>query len=288
MRLTVIQMSPTARVDDNIRQAADLIGRAYTADRPDLIVLPEVWSCLGGTKEDKLGAAEVLPSENQVGSGPIYDFLRRTAMELGVAVHGGSIGEISGDRLYNTSLVFDRTGAEIARYRKLHLFDVVTPGGERYCESDVYRAGSELVTFKLGEVTVGCAICYDLRFGYLFDALRDAGAELIVLPAAFTAETGKAHWNVMVRARAIETQSWIAACGTTGVFHDGDGKPRSTYGHSMICDPWGRVVASAEQEPGWVSALMDRSVVDHVRERMPVWQHRRPLKPIAGITSGHP
>ena len=286
MRVTVIQMSPSASAQSNCSQAAELIGRACAEEKPDLVVLPEVWSCLGGTREEKRRAAEILPNGAISDAGPLYQFLRRTAVDFGVAVHGGSIGEKSGDRLYNTSLVFDRNGVEIARYRKIHLFDVETPAGERYCESDLYDSGIEVVTCEVGDMVVGCTICYDLRFGYLFEALREAGSHLIVVPAAFTAETGRAHWEILVRARAIETQSWVAACGTTGPFFDGDGKPRSTFGHSMICDPWGRIVASIGDGPGWASAVIDRELTGRVRQSMPVWEHRRALAQSSGMVLG--
>ncbi len=274
MRVTLVQMTPNQVAEDNRRQAEQLIRSACAADKPDLIVLPEVWSCLGGTVADKWHAAEPLPHPPSVDAGPLYTFLRQMAMQLGVCIHGGSIGEIVGDRLCNTSLVFATDGREIARYRKIHLFDMITTTGEQYLESSLYNAGSEIATFELAGAIVGCAICYDVRFGYLFDALRTAGAELIVLPAAFTAETGRAHWEVLLRARAIETQCWIAAAGTTGVHLDADGRERSTFGHSMICDPWGRVVADAGRDQGWVSAVIDRSVTRQVRDRMPVWKHR--------------
>ena len=276
MRVTVIQMSPGHFVQDNIEAARDLIERACAADKPDLLVLPEIWSCLGGDLKSKRNAAEVLPASDGTGpAGRLYDFLRTAARAEHVVIHGGSIGELVQDRLFNTTLVFAADGTELARYRKIHLFDVVTPNGERYCESDIYGAGETIATFEFGETVVGCAICYDLRFGYLFDSLRDAGAELILLPAAFTAETGAAHWEIMVRARAIETQSWIAAAATTGQFVDNEGKTRSTYGHSMICDPWGRVMAQALQEPGWATAVVDHAVTAQVRGRMPVWEHRK-------------
>ena len=278
MRITAIQMSPTSVVEDNIEQTQALIERACEADRPDFVVLPEMWSCLGGDASIKRYSAEALPGLGGNGStGPLYSFLSETARRHRVTLHGGSIGELAGGALCNTTLVFSPDGGELARYRKIHLFDVVTPNGDRYCESDTYRAGERPVTFRLGDTIVGCVICYDLRFGYLFDVLREAGSTLIAVPAAFTMETGQAHWSVLLRARAIETQSWIAAAGTTGDFLDADGKVRSTYGHSMICDPWGRVVAEAGREPGWVTATMDQAVTERVRNAMPVWQHRQTL-----------
>lgn len=277
MRVTVIQMTPSHVVEENLAQARDLISRACRAERPDMVVLPEVWSCLGGTVEAKRIASERLPDWQTADMGPLYRAMGEIAREHGIVLHGGSIGETMGERLYNTTLVFGPDGDEIARYRKIHLFDVVVPGGIEYRESDTYLAGEGITTFRVRDMIVGCVICYDLRFGYLFDALRSKGAELILLPAAFTAETGEAHWEVLVRARAIETQGWIAAAATTGRHVDATGGQRSTFGHSMICDPWGTVVAQASSGPGWASARIDRSVTDRVRRDMPVWQHRKTL-----------
>ena len=289
MRVTAVQMSPSHVVEDNVAALETLIERACDQDRPDLLVLPEMWSCLGGDPATKRRSAEVLPPSDQGGDqappGPLYRRLSELARRRRIVLHGGSIGEIAGDRLFNTTLVFGRDGAELARYRKIHLFDVVTPSGERYCESDTYLAGDRVVTFAVDGTVVGCTICYDIRFGYLFDALRGAGAELILVPAAFTAETGEAHWDVMVRSRAIETQSWVVAAATTGQFTDGEGRTRSTYGHSTICDPWGRVVARAGREPGWISATLDRAVTERVRRAMPIWRHRRALEDVHDATA---
>ena len=140
-------------------------------------------------------------------------------------------------------MVFDPDGQEIARYRKMHLFDIVAPDGTGYRESNTYGAGDEVVTYEADGTKVGCAICYDLRFPDLFWNLREQGAEVIFLPSAFTLATGKDHWEVMIRSRAIETQCWFAAPATWGKHLEGKGEPRFTYGHSMIVDPWGHVTA---------------------------------------------
>ena len=277
MRVTVIQMTPGHVVQDNLVQARDLVMRASQADRPNLIVLPEMWSCLGGTRETKQAAAERLPDRETATIGPVYKAMRDIAREYNVVLHGGSIGERADDRLYNTTVVFAPTGHELARYRKMHLFDVIAPSGAEYRESDSYLAGSRAETFRIGDMCVGCSICYDIRSPYLFDTLRSKGAELIILPAAFTAETGEAHWDILVRARAIDTQSWVAAAATTGRHSDGKGGQRSTFGHSMICDPWGTVVAQASREPGWATAAINRSLTCQVRRSMPIWQHRKTL-----------
>lgn len=277
MRVSVVQMNPGTDKAANIAQATGLINSAIEADRPDLISLPEMWTCLGGDHAAKQRAAEILPplGSNEPG-GPAYEFLRRTARERGVHVHGGSLGEQGGERLFNTTVVFDPYGAEVARYRKIHLFDITTPDGQGYRESASYGAGDRVVTFDAGGVRIGCAICYDLRFPELFLALRRAGAELILLPSAFTVATGRDHWTVLIRARAIETQCWIAAPATWGQHRDGAGQARFTYGHSVLCDPWGQVVATVSDGVGWATARIDRTLLTRVRRDMPVLNHRRP------------
>ncbi len=282
MRISVIQMSPGSIKSDNIAQARRLIEDCVLSDRPDLVVLPEVWSCLGGDRETRFAAAEIIPviGSNEAG-GDAFEFLCHTAATHGIHVHGGSIGERDGDRLLNTSLLIDPSGRLVARYSKIHLFDIVTPGGVGYRESDLYRAGKDVVTAAVtgpfGTVRIGLAICYDLRFGELFHRLRLDGAELIVLPAAFTAETGEAHWETLLRARAIETQSWFAAAGTVGAHYDGTGRPHHTYGHSMVIDPWGVVIARASSGTGWAIGRLDQERTRRIRANMPVMDHRRLL-----------
>ncbi len=276
LRISLIQMSPSHDKRENIAQARLLISNAIEADRPDLVVLPEMWSCLGGDRHAKFNAAETLPKQDQLGdAGEAYTVLQGVARKFRVHVHGGSIGERCGDRLSNTSLVFGPDGRELARYRKLHLFDIVTPSGAGYRESDTYVPGDLVVTAKVGPVTAGLAICYDIRFAELFLQLRRLGAQLILLPAAFTAETGEAHWETLLRARAIETQCWLAAAATCGQHIDGGGTARTTYGHSMLIDPWGTIVARASHGPGWVSGTMDPSYTEKVRSGIPVLEHRR-------------
>jgi nitrilase len=274
MRVSVVQMSPGSEKAQNIAQADKLIEAAVAAGRPDLVALPEIWTCLGGDRETKFGAAEALPAPGEKG-GAAYEFLRGIAMRHGIHVHGGSIGEAAEDKLFNTTLVFNPDGREIARYRKIHLFDITTPDGQGYKESATYGAGSDIVTFEAGGLKVGLAICYDLRFFELFLALRRAGVDLILLPAAFTLQTGKDHWEVLLRARAIETQTWFAAPACTGAYREGNGEMRFTYGQSMIVDPWGLVVARASDGPGFASAVVDRAFSARVRANMPVLDHRR-------------
>jgi nitrilase len=268
-------MSPNEVKEQNIAQARGLIEGLVAAQKPDLIALPEIWTCLGGTRAQKFAAAEALPEPGGQG-GEAYEFLRSIAMTHNIHVHGGSIGELKGDKLYNTSLVFNPAGEELARYRKIHLFDITTPDGQGYRESATYGDGQEVVTCMVGETRVGLAICYDLRFPELFLALRRAGAELIILPAAFTLQTGKDHWEVLLRARAIETQCWFAAPACTGAHKEGcSGETRYTYGHSLIADPWGHVVAKASDGVGWAVATIDKSFMARVRANMPVLEHRK-------------
>lgn len=276
MRVTVVQMSPGADKAANIAQAGRLLEQAIADDRPAIAALPEMWTCLGGDREAKFREAEDLPppGSNEPG-GPAYEFLRATARAHGIHIHGGSLAERADGRLFNTTVVFGPDGAEVARYRKIHLFDIVTPDGAGYRESATYGAGDAVVTVQAGGAQVGLAICYDLRFPELFLALRRAGAELIFLPSAFTLQTGKDHWEPLIRARAIETQCWIAAPATTGRHLDAKGEPRMTYGHSLVCDPWGHVVARSSDGIGWATARIDQALTARVRRDMPVLDHRR-------------
>ena len=177
------------------------------------------------------------------------------------------------DRIANTTLVFDRTGREIARYRKIHLFDITAPDGTEYKESAAIKPGEAVVTYDCEGVTVGCAICYDLRFPALFQALAAKGATMIALPAAFTLQTGKDHWDVLCRARAIETETYFCAAAQTGAFQQGN-ETRHTYGNSLVADPWGLVVARASDGVGVVSARIDPARVDKVRAMIPVARHK--------------
>jgi nitrilase len=276
MRVSVIQMSPRADKDENMAQAQALIDGALGGDHADLVALPEVWTCLGGTAAEKTAAAEALPAfgSGETG-GPAYEFLRQVATSRGIFVHGGSMGELDGGKLYNTTVVFGPDGVERARYRKIHLFDIVTPDGQGYRESDAYGAGTEIVNFDVNGTNVGLAICYDIRFPELFLALRRKNVDLIMLPAAFTLQTGKDHWEVLIRARAIETQCFFAAPACYGAHQTGSGETRYTYGHSMIVDPWGHVIAKASDGLGWASATVDKTMMARVRADMPVLEHHK-------------
>ena len=269
MKITAIQMNSINDWQANMAAAMDLAEAAIKADQPDLIAFPEVMAFQGGRAADKLAAAEEIP-------GRTSEKLAGLAKKHGIFVHGGSFFEkAEAGKLYNTSLVFGPDGQQLARYRKIHLFDVTTPQGEQYRESDLVQAGEELVCFPAGEITVGCSICYDLRFAELYLGLAEMGAQLILVPSAFTRETGTAHWEVLLRARAIETQCYIMAPAQCGSWPDGADGERGCWGESLIIDPWGEVLARAGDQPGWISAEVKKDLLAAVRSKFPVASHRR-------------
>jgi deaminated glutathione amidase len=202
--------------------------------------------------------------------------VREGARQAGIWVALGSLALRDArypDRLVNRSLVIDDKGEIRARYDKMHLFDVEAAPGEYYRESASFVAGAGVALAQTPVGTLGLAICYDVRFPRLFDALSGAGAEVIALPAAFTRPTGRAHWHTLLRARAIETASFVVAAAQTGEHEDG----RSTYGHALVIDPWGDILLDAGEEPGLYFADIDLERIADVRRRIPVLQHRRDI-----------
>jgi nitrilase len=272
MKVSVIQTNGGEDRDKNFEQIQNLVGQAVALDNPDLVALPETFAVIGGTISHRRSLAESLPVPGGEG-GPAYELLRSLAQNHGIFMHGGSFLEREGDAFFNTTIAFGRDGEELARYRKIHRFDVTTPDGAEYRESDLIEAGDAVVTYEADGVKVGCTICYDLRFAELFIALAAAGADLIMVPSAFTLQTGKDHWEVLLRARAIETQTYIVAPGQTGLHLEGNER-RATWGHSMIVDPWGHIVAQASDQPGHASASLDTNYIASVRSRLPVGSHR--------------
>lgn len=269
MKISVIQMNSVSDKAANLALAERLTRAAVMQDAPDMVVFPEHFDWAGGSVADKVAAGEAHAD------GPAYRLCARMATEYGIYVHSGSFYEkVPGqDRVYNTTVVFDPHGKEIARYRKIHMFDIFTPDGLRYGESDAVAAGSEVSTVDVGDFRLGLAICYDLRFPELFQRLAGMGANVIVLPAAFTLQTGKDHWEVLCRARAIETQSYVVACGSHGPFTQ-NGETRYTYGHSMIVDPWGHVIAKCSDGDGFVTARLDTGLINQVRKQIPLAKHK--------------
>jgi predicted amidohydrolase len=259
-----IQMSSTPDKAENWRTAEILVRKAVSAGA-DLVALPELWSC-HGLDEVYRENAEPIP-------GPTTEFLGDLARELGVYVLGGSIleGDPGAQRLSNTSTFFDPSGEMTAVYRKIHLFDVKVSDKE-YLESANIAPGHEVVTAKAGAATVGLSVCYDVRFPELYRLLALRGAEILAVPAAFTLQTGKDHWEILLRARAVENQAFVIAPAQWGRKADG----RWTYGRSMIVDPWGIVLATCPDRDGHALATLDLDYLDRFRTEFPALANRRP------------
>ncbi|MDI6748670.1 MAG: carbon-nitrogen hydrolase family protein [Rhodocyclaceae bacterium] len=262
--LAAIQMISTPEVAANLATAARLIAEA-AARGAQLVALPEYFPIIGGTDADRLAVRET------EGSGPIQDFLAETAARHGLWLVGGSIPLTAEDpaKLRNSCLVFDPAGRRVARYDKIHLFGF-QKGAERYDEAETIEAGPPVpgVVEALG-LRIGLAICYDLRFPELFRAM--GALDLIVLPAAFTETTGQAHWELLLRARAVENQCYVLASAQGGRHPTG----RMTHGHSMVIDPWGEIVAGMEYGEGVVVADLDPARIAEVRASLPALRHRR-------------
>jgi predicted amidohydrolase len=264
MVAAAIQMSSTPDKEQNKRTAEALIRSAASAGA-ELVALPELWSCHG---------LEAVYRENaEPVPGPTTDFMGDLAREFGVYLLGGSIleGEPGAERLSNTSTLFAPSGELVALYRKIHLFDVKVSDRE-YLESASIAPGDEIVTAKAGATTLGLSVCYDVRFPELYRLLALGGAEVLAVPAAFTLQTGKDHWEVLLRARAIENQAFVLAPAQWGQKADG----RWTYGRSMIVDPWGTVLATCPDRNGHALAPLDLGYLDRFRAEFPALANRRP------------
>ena len=262
--VAAIQMSSTPDKGENL-ETADRLIRASAASGAGLIALPELWSCHGLERVYRENA-EPIP-------GPTTEFLGALARELGVYLLGGSIleGDPRSDRLHNTSTFFGPDGELAAVYRKIHLFDVKAPDRE-YLESKTIAPGAQVVTAKAGAAVLGLSVCYDVRFPELYRLLALRGAEVLAVPAAFTLQTGKDHWELLLRARAVENQAFVVAPAQWGQKADG----RWTYGRSMIVDPWGTVLAQCPDNDGHALATLDLDYLDRFREEFPALRNRRP------------
>lgn len=273
MRIRVAAIQLNSRDDKAANVAAALAAITHAAEAgAQLVVLPEVWTYLGPPAGNAANA-EPIP-------GPITAQLAALARRHSIILHGGSILEAptndaasAGHRPYNTAVLFDQSGRLVATYRKIHLFDAAPQDGATpYRESETVAPGNAIVTAEIAGLRLGLATCYDLRFPELFRALVLRGAELILLPAAFTLETGRDHWEPLLRARAIENGCYIVAAGQVGPYPPN----RVAYGRSMIVDPWGTVRAQAPDEPGFILAELDLARVADVRRRIPSLANRRP------------
>ncbi|MEE9491916.1 MAG: carbon-nitrogen hydrolase family protein [Gammaproteobacteria bacterium] len=264
-KIACIQMASGPNVQANLLEAERLIEVAKNAGAT-LAMLPENFAIMGATEQDKLGIKE------QLGSGPIQDFLAQQARKHSLWIVGGTIPLTSEnpEKISAACLLFDTHGKAVAHYNKIHLFDVtLIDSEESYIESQTIEPGDNVVVVDTPIGRVGLSVCYDLRFPELFRAMVRQGAEVILLPAAFTANTGRAHWNPLIRARAIENQCYFAASAQGGFHVNG----RETYGHSMIVDPWGTVLVQQPNGPGAICAEIDLASLHHVREVFPVLEH---------------
>ena len=261
-RVAAVQMVSTPRVEENLQTAGELIAEA-AVQGAELVALPEYFPIMGRRDADKVAVREAF------GAGPIQDFLAATASRHGIWLVGGSLPLIARDegKVLNTTLVFDPSGERVARYDKIHLFGF-QKGEERYDESATIEPGSEPVAFSTPFGRIGLSICYDLRFPELFRVL--GAVDLLVLPAAFTEVTGRAHWEILLRARAIENQCYVLAIGQGGVHEN----RRETHGNSMLIDPWGDIVARLPKGPGVVLGELDHARIAEVRTSLPALKHR--------------
>lgn len=261
MRVSVVQLNSQDNVERNLCEAERLIRSAHDAEPAQLYILPEYTPFAGGSIEQKRAVAEAVPS------GAVSRFFSNLASELGAGIYCGSLNEMEGERLFNTSVVFDRSGSLLAKYRKLYLMDASLPGGRQILESSVYSGGNKVVTFEFQGIRFGCSICYDLRFPELFRIFRRKQVDAIIFAAAMPKVHASAHLEILLRARAIEAQSFVLAanqCGKTA------NNTRESSGQSMIIDPWGVIEARLYDDVGYLTYELDVNRVTEVRSRMPL------------------
>jgi predicted amidohydrolase len=265
VRVALCQTNCGEDVAANEEQVLGLLEQAG-AGGADLAALPEVWPRQGSARQIR-EAAQPVP-------GSRTERLAEVAARHRMWVHGGSVLERDGERIFNTSALFDRAGSMVATYRKIHLFDADPPGAVPSRESAVFTAGDQVVTAETEFGRVGLSICYDLRFPELYRAQVVQGATIMFVPAAFRYETGIDHWESLLRARAIEDQAFVIAAAQWGTWGPA-GRERRNFGHSLVADPWGRILAEAPVGPGVTFAELDLGEVQRTREILPALRHRR-------------
>ncbi len=271
-RAACVQLRCGRSVADNI-EAADAYIREAAAGGADYVLTPEQTALM--ELESEVLFAAITAEDND----PALARFRALAKELGIWLHIGSIAvKVAEDKAANRAFVIAPDGSVRARYDKIHMFDVNLPDGEVYRESKTYRPGSRAVICDLPWGGLGITICYDLRFPYLYRTLAQAGAAFLTAPAAFTKQTGEAHWHVLQRARAIETGCFVFSAAQGGHHENG----RDTFGHSLIIDPWGGILAEAGTEPGVIFADIDTGLIEEARTRIPALTHDREVGLIRG------
>lgn len=267
--VAALQLSSTPDVGRNLELSGGLLARA-AGDGVGIAVLPENFAHMPSTEAERLAAAE------DAGDGPIQDFLRDCAMQHGMWVIGGSVPVRAedGNKVFAACLAYSPDGVLAARYDKIHLFDVTLANGKRYAESDAMEFGALSGNDGILETPwgkIGLSICYDVRFPESYRRMPGEDLIAIVVPAAFTRETGEAHWSMLLRARAVENLAYVIGAGQYGTHPNG----RTTWGHSMIVDPWGEVLTELPEGDGIISAGLDLDELDSLRERFPCLKHRR-------------
>ena len=263
LQVAAVQMVSSPDVQENLDQAATLIAQA-AGQGAKLVSLPEYFCFMGFKDREKWALKEAMGD-----GGPIQTFLSEQAKKHGIWLAGGTLplSQTADERVFNTAFVYAPDGTQCARYDKIHLFKFVK-GNESYDESVAIRAGETPVSFEAAGASIGLSVCYDLRFPELYRALNHPA--LILVPSAFTFTTGRAHWELLLRARAIENQCYVLAAAQGGVHKNG----RKTWGHSMLIDPWGDIVDVLPEGPGLVTGTIDPSRIADVRAALPALQHR--------------
>ncbi|MDK2951713.1 MAG: omega-amidase [Kosmotogales bacterium] len=262
VRISVIQMLVNKEKKDNLENAKRLIIQSLKFN-PDIVVLPEMFNCPYDVK--------YFPSFSEKEGEITWNFLSNISKEHKINIIGGSIPEIHNDKIYNTCYIFNRSGNQIGKYRKTHLFDVDIKNGQYFKESDVLTAGNSLEIISIDEIKVGILICYDIRFPEITRKLMREGAKIIFVPAAFNMTTGPLHWEILFRTRALDNQIFFIAASQAR-------NPLSSYkayGNSLICDPWGRILKKLDEKERILSKEIDLSEIPRVRNQIPVLKHFR-------------
>jgi predicted amidohydrolase len=270
-RAGLVQMCTGRSVERNLADASELV-REAARQGARYVQTPEITTLM------EMERARLFAAVRAEEGNPAISHFRALARELGIWLHVGSMGVLVGaDKVANRSLLFSPAGALEARMDKIHMFDVQLPGGENYRESRTYQAGDAAVLAELPWGTLGMTVCYDLRFPHLYRALAKAGADFLAIPSAFTVQTGRAHWEVLLRARAIENGCFVLAAAQVGKHECG----RETYGHSLIVSPWGEILAEADGvHPAVIVADIKLGQVQEARQRIPSLQHDRPFQAV--------
>lgn len=262
IKLGLCQMKVCRDKEENLRQAEKVLRQA-AAQGAQLALLPEMFNC---PYENAC-----FPVYGEPAGGQTWQFLARMARELGLYLAGGSVPEIEGEKVYNTCYLFSPQGEELARHRKIHLFDIDVPGGQRFKESDTLTAGDQITVVETPLGKLGLAICFDIRFSELFRVMGEQGAQVILVPAAFNMTTGPVHWSLAFRSRAVDNQCFVAGCSPAR----DEGASYVAYGHSLVCNPWGTVITEMDEKEGVRVVTMELNDLARYRAQIPILSGRR-------------